>query len=141
MKKILAIIIALIVMGGGAFYGGMKYAQNKSLQGSAQGNFQKLRSLSPKERQQRLQKVGVRTGSGFANGEIISKDDRSITIKLQDSGSKIIFYSDNTKVSKFVNGTSDDLEIGKSITVKGTVNDDGSITAQSIQLRSNINNP
>lgn len=141
MKKVLPIIIAFIIIGGGSFYGGMKYTQSKSSQGSAQGNFQELRKLSPEERQQSLQGMGVRTGSGLATGEIVSKDGQSITIKLRDGGSKIVFYSDNTKVSKFVSGSSDDLEIGKSVTINGTANDDGSITAQSIQLRSNINNP
>lgn len=147
MKKILPIIITLIiVIGGGAFYGGMKYAESRR---SPAGHFSRgeFQNLSPEERQQKLQQRGIsgatmkrRTGSGFATGEIISKDDKSITIKLPDGGSKIIFYSGKTKVSKFVNGTPDDLEIGKSVTIRGTANDDGSITAQSIQLHPGTKN-
>lgn len=146
MKKILPIILAVaVVVGGGAFYAGMKYGQTKTPAGFTQKDFQNLRNLSPEERQQRLQQmgtagIGFRGGnsesSGFASGEIISKDDKSVTIKLRDGGSKIIFYSDSTEVDKFVSGTPSDLEIGKTITINGKTNQDGSITAQSIQLRS-----
>ncbi len=152
MKKLLPIIIAIIIIGGGAFYGGMKYAQSNSPAGGAQGfnqgDFEELRNLSAEERQERFEQTGSAgmiamrgtrsgdgTGSDFANGEIISKDESSITIKLPDGGSKIVFYSDSTEVGKFTNGTSDDLEIGKSVMVNGEANEDGSVTAQSIQLR------
>ncbi|KPJ55906.1 hypothetical protein AMJ49_06150 [Parcubacteria bacterium DG_74_2] len=147
-KKILPIIIAFIIISGGAFYGGMKYTQSKSLQGFGQSDFQELRNLSPEERQQRLQQMGTagmdlgvgrignRKGSGFVAGEVISKDEESITVKLQDGGSRIIFYSDSTEVSKFIDGNAEDIEIGKSVTISGETNEDGSITAKTIQLSS-----
>lgn len=152
MKKLLPIIIAIIIIGGGAFYGGMKYAQSKSPQGFTQGDIEDMRNLSPEERQQRFQQMGSAgiiagmrgartgdgTGSGFADGEIISKDETSITVELPDGGSKIVFYSDSTEINKFTSGTSDDFEIGKSVMVNGEANEDGSVTAQSIQLRPEI---
>ena len=138
MKNILLVAVAVAVLvGGGAFYGGMKYAQGRG----SRGNFA---NLTPEQRQQFQANAGggFRNGQGrggmggmFVAGEIISKDDKSITIKLQDGGSKIVFYSDNTDVGKSVSGTSADLEIGKNITTNGTANSDGSITAQSIQIR------
>jgi len=142
VKKILPIIITVVVViGAGAFYGGMKYGQSKTPD---------FRNLSSEERQQRFSALGGqgaagegfqgvrsgnRTGGGFATGEILSKDDQSITIKTQDGGSKIIFYSDTTGIEKFASGSSSDLEIGKTIVVNGTANSDGSVTAQSIQMR------
>lgn len=156
MKKLLPIIIAIIIIGGGVFYSGMKYAQNNSPAGGpqefARGNFEEFRNLSSQERQERFEQmssagmIGMRgtrsgsgTGSSFTNGEIISKDESSITVKLPDSGSKIVFYSDSTEVGKFTSGSSDDFEIGKSVMVNGKANEDGSITAQSIQIRPEIN--
>jgi hypothetical protein len=54
---------------------------------------------------------------------------------LPKGGSKIVFYGDNTKISKSVAGAFSDLEIGAEISASGKANDDGSITAEAIQLR------
>lgn len=145
MKKILPIIIIVVIVAAGAFFGGMKYGQSKSSVNLGRDNFQ---NMTPEERQQRVQQMGTagvgfrgdREGSGFASGEIISKDDKSVVVKLQDGGSKIIFFSDTTEVGKFVDGTSNDLEIGKTVVVNGKTNSDGSITAQSIQMRPEVPN-
>ncbi len=143
-KKLLPIIIAVVVIGGGAFYAGMKYGQSNSSINSGQNAGMGFANLTPEQRQERLQQMGINAtgrggnrGSGFVNGEIIAKDDKSITVKLPDGSSKIVFYSDSTEVGKSVSGTSNDLEKGKTITVNGTTNSDGSITAQSIQIRPN----
>lgn len=153
MNKLITVVIAVaVVVGGGAFFGGMKYAESKSPRGGlAQADFQNLQNLSPEERQQRMQELGANAGGGFRGGagggqrggggltvgEIISKDEKSVTVKLQDGGSKIIFLSDSTEITKSAAGTLGDLEVGKNISVNGTANSDGSVTAQSIQLRSN----
>jgi hypothetical protein len=147
MKKALITIIALIITCGAAFYGGMKYAQSKSMLRFTANGFEELRNLSSGEREQRFQEMGMagiafgpdrllenKSGSGFVNGEIISKENQTITVRLHDGGSKIIFYSDSTEISKFVSGASDDLGVGKSITVSGGMNEDGTVTAKTIQI-------
>lgn len=139
-KTIIAVCIIAALIGGGAFYGGMRYAQNKTSVQSSRGNFQDLRNLSPEEQQARLQQMGgaqrgSRTNGDIPAGEIITKDDTSITIKLRDGGSKIVFISDATEIAKSATGTKDDLVVGATITAIGTQNQDGSISARSIQIR------
>ncbi len=138
MDKIIAgIVVGVVLVGSGAFYGGMKYAGSNG----GRGNFA---NMTPEERQTRFQQMGGAgqarggrggMGGGFTNGEILKKDATSITLKLRDGGSKIVFYSSTTEVSKFTAGSATDLEIGKTISVNGTTNPDGSITAQTIQIR------
>lgn len=124
-KNILAIIsiIVLLAVGGGAFYGGMIYGKRqRSMPSFGNGNFQGTKN-------------GNGAGGGMASGEIISKDGNSITLKTQNGGSKIIFYSSATAVNKSTSGTTDDLVAGTNISVTGTAGSDGSITAKSIQIR------
>lgn len=78
---------------------------------------------------------GGRGGNGATFGEILSKDANGITVKSQDGSSKIVLISASTNVSKQVTGLVTDLEIGKFVSVIGMPNQDGSITAQTIQLR------
>ena len=137
MKKTLPIVIVLIlVVGGGAFYGGMKYGQSKNpfnrnlsqvFQGNAGGNLQRG--------------IGREAGSGFLSGEVIAKDEQSLTLKMQDGSSKIIFFSGSTEISKTAEGSITDIEIGKQIMVSGDQNSDGSYTAKTIQLSPRIIQP
>lgn len=134
-----------IAVGGASFYGGMKYAESRGQRGEfSRANFQ---NLSSEDRQQRIREFGANVGGGlgsgqrggsaegFIVGEIISKDDKSVTIKLRDGGSKIVFFSGSTEITKSASGSMNDLVAGKNISVSGAVNSDGSITAQSIQFR------
>lgn len=82
---------------------------------------------------------GMRGGFNGASGSIVAKDATSITLNLRDgSGSKIIFISPSATITKSVEGTAKDLIVGKEVLVNGSANSDGSINAQSIQLRSNF---
>ncbi len=134
MKKIIPIIITAVVVGGIGFYGGMKYGQGAGAQGivgqggSATGGFGSAGAG-------RRNGGFGQNGGGFASGDILSKDDKSITLKLQNGGSQIVFFSSSTRVMKEVEGSANDLTTGGRVTVTGTSNQDGSLTAQSIQLR------
>ena len=144
MKKLLLIIIIAGIVGGGSFYGGMKYNQSKISEGFKQEGLGEFRNF-PSEANigSRFRGGQFRSEEGerteFVSGKIISKDNQSITIELPDGGSKIIFYAESTEISKFVNGAPNDFEIGKLVTVNGETNEDGSITAKLVQLRAEIN--
>lgn len=74
-----------------------------------------------------------RGGNGLTASEIISRDDTSMTIKLQDGGSRIVLLSPSTSVSTMSAASSSDLVIGTQVIVTGEGNPDGSMTAQTIQ--------
>jgi hypothetical protein len=132
MKKIIIVVVLVLVVGTGAFYGGMMYGKN-----SAQSSRQQFFQANVGGTFQR--QVGARgSGLGFVSGEVISKDDQSLTLKMQDNSSKIVFFSDSTSVLKTDQGSIDDIEPGQQIMVQGEENSDGSYTAQSIQQRENL---
>ena len=124
-------VAVVIIIGAGSFYGGMKYGQQNRFASASQGNF---RGVAGSFGGARRGGAGG-TGGDAASGEIISKDDKSITVKLRDGGSKIIFIADSTQVMKSTAGTVSDLAIGDQVMSFGTANADGSVTAKSIQIR------
>lgn len=154
-KKIISIALISIVLAGGiGFYGGIKYDQQKSFKSIAGQDIkngagvsrgtntgQKEQGSQTQARQGQQQTPngqGMRQngpGGGFLAGQIVSKDDSSITIKTREGSSQIIFFSDSTTIDKSVSGSKDDLSIGQQITANGKAGTDGSITAQMIQIR------
>ena len=126
-------LVVLVIIAAGSFYGGMKYGQQNGFASTTQGDFHGSVTGTG---------GGARRGGGMngdaVNGEIISKDDKSITVKLRDGGSKIIFVSDSTQVMKSITSALSDLAVGDQIMSFGTGNADGSATAKSIQLRSKL---
>jgi len=66
-------------------------------------NPEEFKNLSQEEKMERIQKEkreGIHNYSdkNLIRGEIIDKDEMSITVKLIDSSSKLIFYSDDTEI-------------------------------------------
>lgn len=140
MKKQINLLVALImvlVVGGGAFYGGMVYGQSHGAS-RAMGPAG-FANLTPDQRQARGAQFGAGTGArgagGFSTGEVLSKDDKSFTLKLTDGGSKIIFFATSTSVMKSSAGSLADVVIGEQVSVNGTPNSDGSLNAQGVQIR------
>lgn len=143
----IAAVAIVIVVGAGAFYGGMQYgaSKTKAAQVAARGNFgsganngqrgQGGQNGAQGAGQNSGQRMGSAAAGGFINGDIVSKDDKSITVKDRDGNSKIIFFSDSTTVGKTVDGSASDLSAGQQVMVNGKANSDGSIAAQNIQIR------
>jgi len=130
---IIAIVVTLVIAGGGGFYGGMKYGQSLTPARGANGQFAGARgniNIPGGAASARL-----RGGSGVVNGDIISKDDKSVTVKNRVGGSQIIFFAPSTAIGKTTTGTSADLAVGENIMVNGTANPDGTVTATNIQIR------
>ena len=147
MKKILPVIIAVVIVGAGAFYGGIKYDASTSLQANVmQAGTQGLSGANGFPGAGGQNAAG-RTGGNAAfarrgaqggnmvNGEILSSDDKSITVKIPTGGSKIVFFAGSTKIMKSVDVAATDLTTGENVMVTGTQNTDGSVTATMIQIR------
>ncbi|MDP1845618.1 MAG: DUF5666 domain-containing protein [Candidatus Moranbacteria bacterium] len=134
-------ITLLVIIGGGAFYGGMKYQSGKTPAQFTQGQARDQGGPGGGQRGggqfgQGRPDGGNNSGQGdFVAGDIMSKDDKSITVKTRDGGSKIIYFSDSTTIGKAVSGTSSDLATGQQVMVNGKSSSDGSFSAQNIQIR------
>ncbi len=127
-KHIVTLVVVAVVFAGGGFFGGMQYQKSKTpamsaLRGQG-GQFAGGRGMR-----------GSAAGGGFVGGKIISKDDKSITVQLQSGGSKIVFYSSSTQISKPAPVQASDLATGQTVIVSGQANADGSVAAQTIQIR------
>lgn len=138
-KYVAMVVVALVVVGGGSFYGGMQYDKSVTAQartaartqfgGGAGGNNQ-----GGQGGQQRGGMMGGRgqNGGGFVTGEILSKDDKSLTIKTPDGGSTIVYFSATVNVRKADIGSLADLSLGQQVTVNGKSSSDGSVVADTI---------
>src|SRR3989338_8524099 len=130
--KIIAGVVGAVVIAGAAFYGGMVYGKSKI---PARGQFGSGQFVGGSNG---VRMQGARTGSnggGFTAGEIISKDASSITIKMQDGSTKIVLVGSSIEITKSAAGSVEDLATGINVTVVGTANSDGSVTAESVQIR------
>lgn len=139
MQKIIIPIVVGVVALSSGFFGGIKYQASKDARG---GNMMANGTFFTGS-QGRTGGAGGRGGTGFranggggiVNGEVLNKDATSVTLKLLDGGSKIVFLSNSTSIMTAAKGTINDVEVGTNIMAIGTTNQDGSITAQSLQLR------
>jgi hypothetical protein len=140
-KMIAGVVVGALVIGGGSFYGGMQYS-NQS-RASLRGQF-----AAQGAGRGGVAGAGGRfggAGGGFVAGTILSKDATSITLQLGGpnasstnngaTGSKIVLVNGSTEIGKFTTGTAGDLSVGDQVTVQGSANSDGSVTAQMIQIR------
>lgn len=138
MRKALVpiLIILIVVVGAGSFYGGMIYGRSKSGMRGQQG-FGQMGGGPGGMASSTNRRVGNQ-GMSFINGEILANDGKTMTVKINTGGSKIILFSDNTEIGKMASGTASDLTVGQNIMVNGKTNTDGSITASSVQIRPSV---
>ena len=140
-KNTIGLVLLGVVLVAGSFYAGTAYGKGKASVAatSGRGGFSQAGGAR-----------GGFGGGGSVLGQIIAKDATSITVALRTggaagssataaTGTKIVFYTDQTPVVKTVNGTPDDLAVGTQVVIMGSANSDGSVTASSIQVRPSAN--
>ena len=124
-------IIGAIVVAALVFFVGMKYGQTT---GGTASNQTSARTGGYAGAGGGAR--ATRSGGGIISGSVIAVDATSMTVKLNDNtGNRIIFFGASTPIMKSVSGTAADLVVGKTVMVTGQPNTDGSINAQSVQIR------
>lgn len=73
-------------------------------------------------------------GPGGLTGEITSKDETSLTIKTSTGSTQTAYYSNLTKVVTDQTANLSDIKTGSNVTIVGTPNSDGSVTADTVRL-------
>jgi hypothetical protein len=130
MKKnqVIGGVIILIVVAGGSFYAGKSMATSAAPAAGTRGAYAGAAGFAGR--------TGARAGGGFTAGTIVSSGNGSISIQQQNgSSTEIVLISPSTMILKSVAGTASDLATGAQVTVTGTTNSDGSLTATSVQIR------
>lgn len=131
-NKAVMAVVAIVLLGAG-FGGGYAFAKSQSpMSGTFASNFPG--GAAGGQFRTGTGMMGAR-GGNFIAGEILSKDASGLTIKMQDGSTKIILVGVSAQINKSALGTLADLSTGTNVTVTGTTNSDGSVTAQAIQIR------
>ena len=142
MKKwILPVIIALVFGGGGYLIGQhTASASTTTTSGTFAGRTGAGGSFAG-----RTGGFGGAGGFGGGNatiGTIIAESNGSFTIQLPAStsttaqtGTKIVLYDNTTNVMALESVPASSLQVGDSVTITGTTNSDGSVTATNIMAR------
>jgi len=146
-KCLIIAVAACVVVGAGAFAGGMAFGRSSS--SSANKNLAANGAMFNRDGGAG---TGFGGGQGFNRngaggsrsdgrmfggnvvGEILKMDTQSLTVKLQDGGSRLVFLSDKTTVTKTDPAAVTDLTQGATVRVMGSPNPDGSVSAQNIQI-------
>ena len=135
MKKNQYVLFTLgaLVIGVAAFFGGTRYQLNKNnLARNNRGNFQG-QGLQKTGQQGGAGAMGQR-GGGLIGGEITNKDGQSLTVKMNDGSTKIVLVASSTAYKKSTDSTANDLKVGDKVTVIGATNNDGSVTASTVNI-------
>jgi hypothetical protein len=123
------VVIALVASGLG-FWGGTAYMESQRT--AMMGRFQKEGLGAGQNSPRGTERMG---GVQSVGGEVKAMDDTSITVAMPDGSSRFIFFSSSTKFQALTEKDSSIVKVGSRINAMGTKSSDGSITAQSIQVR------
>ena len=139
MKKTLIGVVALLVVlavGAGCFWAGMSYGQSHASQNAVElmrERFGDQGDLLPggDVTFQRGQRDAAQTG-GTVWGTIEAIEGTTLIINSNEETVRVE-TTDTTLIEKMMAVGVDDLEVGKMIVAMGSRNDDGSLTARSVQ--------
>lgn len=137
-NTIIAAVVVAIVFASAGYYFGKSSAGASTASGA-------LGSYAARAGRTGGLTGGATAGGGFGggtSGTIIATSDGSFTIQLPSStstsattGTKIILVDNATQVQELQSVPASTLKNGQSVTVTGSANSDGSITATNVMVR------
>lgn len=156
MNKTLKIIlsaVAILVIAGASFYGGMVYGKNQATAAAATVSMNMPAGFQPPNgtaapgdgtRPFNGRGQGDGTGGfaaqpgnvpdGMTFGQIESIDGNTLTLTTQAGGTVTVQVTDTTLIEKNASVSVSDLAVGDAVIISGNPNDDGSIAARSVQV-------
>lgn len=148
--KITLAVIGVLLVAGVSFYGGMMVGKNQTMASAAAVSMNFPEGFQAGDGAalpgDGTRPVGGRgQGGAFAApagdlpggmtfGEIESIDGNTLTLTTQAGGTVTVQVTDTTLIEKNASVDVADLAVGESVIVSGSDNDDGSITARSVQV-------
>ena len=148
MTKTLTIILGIVlglIVAGASFYGGMIYGKNQATATAAAVPMNMPDGFQPPD-SAAMPGDGTRpfggrgeggdfaAPAGMTFGEIESIDGNTLTLLTQSGGTATVQVTDTTLIEKNASVDVTDLVVGETVIVSGSDNDDGSITARSVQV-------
>ena len=145
--KIILGIVVVVVIAGGSFYGGMVYGKQQATATAAavpmnfpEGFQPPNGAAAPADGAGRFGTRGQGAAGGFAAqpgmlfGEIQSIDGDTLVIADPNGQQTRVQVTNTTLIEKNASVDVSELETGETVMVSGSENDDGSVTARSVQV-------
>lgn len=142
-KTIVTGVLCAVLAGALGFWGGVTYQKNQTpaataLRGQVGGNFQPPAGFDPSQMPggpggQNGQNGARRLAGNAATGTVLSADSKSITLKVASGGSKTVYVSSSTQISKQETLTVSAIKVGDSVMAVGE-SSNGGITARSVRI-------
>jgi hypothetical protein len=140
-KTVITGVLCAVLAGALGFWGGVTYQKGQtssSASGNSQrgnGNFQPPAGFVPGQggANGNSQNGARRFAGGVATGTVLAADAKSITLKIASGGSKTVYLTSTTTISKQETLTASALKVGESVMAVGE-SSNGGITARSVQI-------
>lgn len=129
-KPTLTAVLGSVVAAGALFAGGLLVGHST---GASTTTNQAVGAFgAPGERASGDSGFGGGAGGGFTSGEITAIDGSTVTIKASDGSTVTVSTTDGTTVRTTTDASVSDLGVGDTVTVIGSTDSSGTVTAQAI---------
>ncbi|MBI5135483.1 hypothetical protein HZA86_04610 [Candidatus Uhrbacteria bacterium] len=136
-QQIISFVAAVVLVAGGAFYGGLQYGRSQSTSSTGVGAGSRFAGRMMGQNgsgEFRMRGPGGSGNDEFVTGKIISTDATELRVELIGGGSRIVLIGSETTVTQSQTIKPSALKAGDSVVLNGTANQDGSLNARMIRV-------